>query len=138
MVREFLWIQKNKKKTRQARKNNFINNNGFSQREQQKQQIIPLKSEVNTTSVTAAGEFTSKFTTNINELVRKGKVDELVGRDKEISQIVKVLARRKKNNVVLVGNGGVGKTAIVYGLAQKIVNGEVPTILEGKEMLLIS
>lgn len=128
----------NKKKTRQARKNNFINNNGFSQREQQKQQIIPLKSEVNTTSVTAAGEFTSKFTTNINELVRKGKVDELVGRDKEISQIVKVLARRKKNNVVLVGNGGVGKTAIVYGLAQKIVNGEVPTILEGKEIVAIN
>ena len=128
----------NKKKSKQQRKNNFINNNGFAQKEQQKQQIIPLKSEVNTTSVTGAGEFTSKYTTNINELVKNGKLDELVGRDNEISQIIKVLARRKKNNVVLVGNGGVGKTAIVYGLAQKIVNGEVPTILEGKEIVAIN
>ncbi len=128
----------NKKKQRQTRKNNFINNNGFSQKEQQKQQIIPLKSEINTTSITSAGEFTSKYTTNINELVKNGKVDDLVGREKEISQIIKVLARRKKNNVVLVGNGGVGKTSIVYGLAQKIVNGEIPTILEGKEIVEIN
>jgi len=128
----------NKTKARQIRKNNFINNNGFSHKEQQKQQIIPLKSEVNTASVTATGEFTTKYTTNINELVKNGKVDELVGRDKEISQIIKVLARRKKNNVVLVGNGGVGKTAIVYGLAQKIVNGDVPAILEGKEIVAIN
>lgn len=128
----------NKNKQRQTRKNNFINNNGFSQKEQQKQQIIPLKSEINTTSITSAGEFTSKYTTNINELVKNGKVDDLVGREKEISQIIKVLARRKKNNVVLVGNGGVGKTSIVYGLAQKIVNGEVPTILEGKEIVEIN
>ena len=128
----------NKNKPRPVRRTNFINNNGFQQKEQQKQQIIPLKSEINTTSVTAAGEFTSKYTTNINELVKKGKVDELIGREDEISQIIKVLARRKKNNIVLVGNSGVGKTEIVYGLAQKIVNREVPTILEGKEIVAIN
>lgn len=128
----------NKKNQRQTRKNNFINNNGFQQKEQQKQQIIPLKSEVNTTSVTSAGEFISKYTININELVKNGKVDDLIGRENEISQIIKVLARRKKNNVVLVGNGGVGKTAIIYGLAQKIVNCEIPTILEGKEIVEIN
>jgi len=128
---------KDKKKTaRPTRKANFINNNGFAN--QQKQQIIPLKSEINTTSVTAAGEFTSKYTININKLVKEGKLDELVGREKEISQIIKVLARRKKNNVVLVGNGGVGKTTIVYGLAQRIVRGDVPAILEGKEIVSIN
>lgn len=127
----------NKKTNRGPRKTNFINNNGFSQKEQ-KQQIIPLKSEINTTSVTAAGEFISKYTLNINELVKKGKVDDLIGRKKELGQIIKVLARRKKNNVVLVGNGGVGKTSIVYGLAKEIEDGEVPSILEGKEIVAIN
>jgi len=123
------------KSQRPSRKANFINNNGFSMREQQKQQIIPLKSEINTTSVTSAGEFTQKYTVNINELVRKGKIDDLVGREKEIGQIIKVLARRKKNNVVLVGAGGVGKTAIVQALAKRIENKEVPSILDGKQIV---
>lgn len=126
----------NKKTTRNNRKVNFINNNGFSN--QQKQQIIPLKSEINTMSVSSDGEFTSKFTTNINDLAKKGKIDDLVGREKEIDQIIKVLARRKKNNVVLVGNGGVGKTSIVYGLAKKIESGNVPDILEGKKIVEIN
>lgn len=123
------------KSQRPSRKANFINNNGFSMKEQQKQQIIPLKSEINTTSVTSAGEFTQKYTVNINELVRKGKVDDLIGREKEIGQIIKVLARRKKNNVILVGAGGVGKTAIVQALAKKIENKEVPSVLDGKQIV---
>ena len=123
------------KSQRPGRKANFINNNGFSMKEQQKQQIIPLKSEINTTSVTSAGEFTQKYTVNINELVRKGKVDDLIGREKEIGQIIKVLARRKKNNVILVGAGGVGKTAIVQALAKKIENKEVPSVLDGKQIV---
>ena len=127
----------NKKTSRSGRKNNFINNNGFSQN-QPKQQIIPLKSEINTTSVSSDGEFITKYTTNINTLAKKGKIDDLVGREKEMNQIIKVLARRKKNNVVLVGNGGVGKTAIVYGLAQKIESGNVPDILEGKKIVAIN
>ena len=127
----------NKKTSRNGRKNNFINNNGFSQN-QPKQQIIPLKSEINTTTVSTDGEFITKYTTNINTLAKKGKVDDLVGREKEMNQIIKVLARRKKNNVVLVGNGGVGKTAIVYGLAQKIESGNAPEILEGKKIVAIN
>ena len=129
---------KDNKKAKPSRKSNFINNNGFSKSDSPRQQIIPLKSEINTTSVTSAGEFVSKYTTNINEMVKKGKIDDLVGREKEISQIIKVLARRKKNNVVLAGPGGAGKTSIVYGLAKKIENGEVPSILSGKEIVAIN
>ena len=128
---------KDNKKTSRSnanRKNNFINNNGFSPN----QQVIPLKSEVNTTSVTSAGEYISKYTTNINEMAKNGKIDDLVGRDKEINQIIKVLARRKKNNVVLVGPGGVGKTSIIYGLAKNIENDNVPSILSGKEIVAIN
>jgi ATP-dependent Clp protease ATP-binding subunit ClpC len=84
------------------------------------------------------GEYTRKYTTNINELVRDGKLDKLIGRKNELNQIIKVLARRKKNNVILVGNGGVGKTAIVNGLAQLIESGNVPTILEGKQIVSIN
>ena len=127
--------KENKKKPKQPKKISFINNNGTLP----KSQIIPLKSEINPSTTTiSAGEFISKYTTNINNLVEKNKLDELVGREKEISQITKVLARRKKNNVVLVGPGGVGKTAIVYGLAHKIVNKEVPTILEGRQIVSIN
>ena len=131
-----------KKQSRSQRKNNFINNNGGGLNmsiQQPKQQIIPLKSEINTASSTIIdGEFTKKYTTNINELARDGKLDKLVGRKKELDQIIKVLARRKKNNVVLVGNGGVGKTAIVNGLAQLIESGNVPSILEGKQIVSIN
>lgn len=131
----FSKCKENKKKPKQYKKISFINNDNNSQ---QKQQIIPLKSEVNTTSVTPSGEFISKYTTNVNQLVESGKVDDLVGREREISQIIKVLARRKKNNVVLVGPGGCGKSAIVNGLTKKIVNKEVPSILEGKQIVAIN
>jgi ATP-dependent Clp protease ATP-binding subunit ClpC len=99
-----------------------------------------LKSEINTTSSTnlSEGEYTRKYTTNINELAREGKLDTLIGRKNELNQIIKVLARRKKNNVILVGNGGVGKTTIVNGLAQLIESGNVPTILEGKQIVSIN
>ena len=126
-----------KKEPKQIRKRNFINNNGGNIAQQQpKNQVIPLKSEINQIQGTVGeGEFTKKYTTNINELVKEGKIDELVGRKDELNKIIKVLARRKKNNVILVGNGGVGKTAIVYGLAQLIESGDVPSILEGKQIV---
>ena len=111
----------------------LINNNGGAL----KPAIFPLKSEVNATSIIAKDEFISKYTTNLNTLAKEGKLDELVGRKAEIQEIIKVLARRKKNNVILVGNGGVGKTAIINGLATMIVNGNVPPILEGKEIVMI-
>lgn len=131
-----------KKEIRSPRKRNYINNNGGLTMtvQPQSQQPIPLKSEINTTSSTnlSEGEYTRKYTTNINELAREGKLDTLIGRKNELNQIIKVLARRKKNNVILVGNGGVGKTTIVNGLAQLIESGNVPTILEGKQIVSIN
>jgi len=102
---------------------------------------IPLKSQVNASQAIGnigAGEFVSKYTTNINEIASRGEVDEIIGRKSEITEIIKVLSRRKKNNAVLVGNGGVGKTAIVYGLANLIEQGNVPQVLEGKQIVMLN
>jgi len=72
-----------------------------------------------------------KFATNLNELAIAGKIDPLIGRDLEVERIVQTLCRRRKNNPLLVGEAGVGKTAIVEGLARKIIEEEVPDILQG-------
>ncbi len=70
------------------------------------------------------------FSTNLNELAKLGRIDPLVGRDDEIERVVQILARRRKNNPLLVGESGVGKTAIAEGLAKKIVEGQVPDVLK--------
>ena len=75
-----------------------------------------------------------KFGRNINEEVKKGKVDPVIGRDEEIRKIIEILARKTKNNVILLGEPGVGKTAILEGLAERIVKDDVPTILKDKEI----
>ena len=76
----------------------------------------------------------TQFCTNLNELAKNGSLDKLIGRELEINKIFRVLGRRKKNNVLLLGDGGVGKTAIVNGIAQKIVDGNAPKSLANKEI----
>ena len=73
-----------------------------------------------------------KFGRNINEEVKKGKIDPVIGRDEEIRKIIQILARKSKNNVILIGEPGVGKTAILEGLAERIVKDDVPTTLKDK------
>lgn len=102
-----------------------------------KPSMLPLKGDVNKQAISNSTEYISKYTINLNQLAREGKIDELVGRKKEIEKIIKIMARRKKNNVVLVGKGGCGKTAIINGIADMIVKNQVPSILKNKEIVML-
>ncbi|HHL33985.1 MAG TPA: ATP-dependent chaperone ClpB [Desulfobulbaceae bacterium] len=76
-----------------------------------------------------------KYARNLTDVARQGKLDPVIGRDEEVRRIIQVLSRRTKNNPVLIGEPGVGKTAIVEGLAQRIVDGDIPATLEGKQII---
>ena len=80
----------------------------------------------------------SDYATDLNESAKQGKIDPVIGRDTEIQRVIQILSRRTKNNPVLIGEPGVGKTAIAEGLAQRIVSGDVPDVLRNKRIISVS
>src|SRR6185295_6603883 len=96
--------------------------------------ISELRKGAKVTSQTAEETYNAlnKFAINLNEQVKKGKLDPVIGRDEEIRRVLQILSRRTKNNPILIGEPGVGKTAIAEGLAHRIINGDVPENLKSK------
>jgi ATP-dependent Clp protease ATP-binding subunit ClpB len=96
--------------------------------------IKELRKGETVTSQTQSQEFNAlnKYAKNLNEMARQGKLDPVIGRDEEIRRTLHILSRRTKNNPILVGEPGVGKTAIAEGIAHRIVNGDVPENLKTK------
>ncbi len=92
---------------------------------------LPLKKDQK------GGATLNEFAKDLTELARKGKLDPVVGRDSEIARVIRILSRKRKNNPILIGEAGVGKTAIVEGLARKIIEDDVPSALSGNKVLAL-
>jgi ATP-dependent Clp protease ATP-binding subunit ClpB len=101
-----------------------------------KNAIVELRKGSNVTSASVEETYNSlnKYATNLNEQAKKGKLDPVIGRDEEIRRVLQILSRRTKNNPILIGEPGVGKTAIAEGLAHRIINGDVPENLKSKQI----
>ncbi|MBQ6674601.1 MAG: ATP-dependent Clp protease ATP-binding subunit [Ruminococcus sp.] len=102
--------------------------NPFASKPREKQQKKDKKKEL---------KFLNNFCTNLTERAREGKLDNIIGRERECDRVIQILSRRQKNNPCLIGEPGVGKTAIAEGIAQRIVSGNVPYHLQGKEIYLL-
>ena len=112
---------------------NLLRENGVTEKELRKA-IVDLRKGNRVTSSTAEETYNSlaKYAKNLNQLASEGKLDPVIGRDEEIRRVLQILSRRTKNNPVLIGEPGVGKTAIAEGLAHRIVDGDVPENLKSK------
>lgn len=113
----------------------LLKDNGVTEKDL-KAAISELRKGSKVTSQTAEDTYNSlnKYAINLNEQAKKGKLDPVIGRDEEIRRVLQILSRRTKNNPILVGEPGVGKTAIAEGLAHRIINGDVPENLKSKEI----
>ena len=113
----------------------FLRENGLNEKDVSSA-IQELRKGERVTSASAEETYNSlsKYAKNLNELARKGKLDPVIGRDEEIRRVLQILSRRTKNNPILIGEPGVGKTAIAEGLAHRIINGDVPENLKSKQI----
>ncbi|MBC8163445.1 MAG: AAA family ATPase [Roseiflexaceae bacterium] len=121
---------------REGSSSRILNNFGVDQ-ERIYQALMEIRGNQRSDDPTAESryEVLEKYSTDLTELARNGELDPVVGRDAEITRVMRILSRRSKNNPVLVGETGVGKTAIAEGLAQKILTGDVPEMLRGRKVL---
>lgn len=113
----------------------LLKDSGLSEKET-KAAILELRkgSKVNSQSAEESYDALGRYAINLNERARNGKLDPVIGRDEEIRRVLQILSRRTKNNPILIGEPGVGKTAIAEGLAQRIVSGDVPSNLQSKNI----